>query len=361
MIDIHLEIMNKSIGRLVRRAFFLSLGKRGRTIALGRIALSQGRAARRRGRYRAEGTPVPAFMIASVTGECNLRCAGCYAMAGGAGCGGEAKPALGDERLLEILSEAERLGVSFILLAGGEPLTRKKVVLEAAKRSPSVIFPLFTNGTLIDPQFAKDAQDYPNLVPILSIEGNREATDSRRGQGVYDKLLGAMETLKEKGILFGVSVTVMKSNLAESTGEAFVKDMLSRGASVFFYNEYTPIEAGTECMALSINERSSLLSRLAAWRKRFPALFLAFPGDEDTFGGCLSSSRGFVHLASDGSLEACPFAPLSDSSARGQPLAEALRSPLLAAIREHHDELSETSGGCALWNRRDWAESLLKA
>jgi MoaA/NifB/PqqE/SkfB family radical SAM enzyme len=102
-----------------------------------------------------------------------------------------------------------------------------------------------------------------------------------------------------------------------------------------------------------------LLEDIHAFKKKYKALFLAFPGDEDRFGGCLSSGRGFAHIAPDGRLEACPFAPFGDTDARNQPLREALRSPLLEQIRAHHDELSETSAGCALWNRREWAESLV--
>jgi hypothetical protein len=40
---------------------------------------------------------------------------------------------------------------------------------------------------------------------------------------------------------------------------------------------------------------------------------------------------------------------------------EALRSPLLAAIRDNHGRLTETRGGCALWAERDWVRSLLPA
>jgi hypothetical protein len=36
-----------------------------------------------------------------------------------------------------------------------------------------------------------------------------------------------------------------------------------------------------------------------------------------------------------------------------------LASPLLAAIRDNHERLTETSGGCALWSQREWVRSLL--
>ena len=47
----------------------------------------------------------------------------------------------------DIFDQAEKLGISFILLAGGEPLMRRDVV-EFAGRHKKVIFPVFTNGTI---------------------------------------------------------------------------------------------------------------------------------------------------------------------------------------------------------------------
>jgi MoaA/NifB/PqqE/SkfB family radical SAM enzyme len=60
-----------------------------------------------------------------------------------------------------------------------------------------------------------------------------------------------------------------------------------------------------------------------------------------------------------GDLEPCPFAPYSDTNLKNVPLKEALRSRLLSEIRENHDKLEETRGGCALWENRDWVRGLL--
>jgi MoaA/NifB/PqqE/SkfB family radical SAM enzyme len=135
--------------------------------------------------------------------------------------------------------------------------------------------------------------------------------------------------------------------------------LVKEGAAIFFYNEYTPIQTGTENLCIDAQERQKLLADLKDLRKGFNSLFIAFPGDEDRYGGCLSSGRGFVHVAPDGRLEACPFAPFGDSDVQNQSLLAALQSPLLREIRTHHHELAETAGGCALWNRREWAENLV--
>ena len=95
------------------------------------------------------------------------------------------------------------------------------------------------------------------------------------------------------------------------------------------------------------------------FRAKFPALFIAVPGDEEEIGGCLSAGRGFIHISAEGDVEPCPFAPYSDANLRDLSLKDALQSEFLRNIRQNHAQLSETEGGCALWIEREWVRSLL--
>lgn len=362
MTDVYIDRMDSGVVRLAFRAFRLAWRWPRSLPALARLALRQKSVARTRSLNREAGIPVPAFLIVSVTRRCNLRCAGCYSNASAEREKAEGRlPEMESDNLARVVSEGARLGVSFALIAGGEPFVRSEEVFRLARENPDLAFPVFTNGTMLTETVITRLAQHRNIVPILSVEGRRESTDGRRGGGVYSGALTRMDALRKRGVFFGVSFTVMKSNAAELVSRDFIDELHRAGAGVFFYNEYTPIEGGTEDLCIDPAERSALLADLEALRRRYPAIFLAFPGDEDKYGGCLSASRGFVHVAPDGRLEACPFAPFGDTSARDQPLAEALRSPLLTAIRTHHDELAETSGGCALWNRRDWAEGLVSS
>lgn len=40
-----------------------------------------------------------------------------------------------------------------------------------------------------------------NLLPVLSIEGNKETSDTRRGEGVYDTLQSTMKALHKTGMI----------------------------------------------------------------------------------------------------------------------------------------------------------------
>ncbi|HOE09336.1 MAG TPA: radical SAM protein [Treponemataceae bacterium] len=356
----YVSLMNKSIANLVWDAVDIARKYPSYVVSFFRIALHQRTAQKIREKNRENKIPVPAFMILSITRKCNLSCKGCYSHATfelekKEGRGAE----LDSQNLQKVVKDGSDLGVSFMLLAGGEPLVRSADIFTLARENPLVIFPVFTNGTLIDEEIISQFKKYKNIFPILSIEGKGALTDNRRGKGVYDSAVEKMQVLQKNGIFFGLSFTVTKQNLEEVISAEFIESLCSRGAGLFFYNEYTPVEKGTEELCISAEERKILLSTLEEYRRRFKKLFLAFPGDEDQFGGCLSAGRGFVHVAPDGRLEACPFAPFGDTSVSIS-LKEALKSKTLSAIREHHDELHETAFGCALWNKREWVESLVK-
>jgi hypothetical protein len=47
------------------------------------------------------------------------------------------------------------------------------------------------------------------------------------------------------------------------------------------------------------------------------------------------------------------FAPFSDTNLSEKTLKEALSSTLLEKNKDNHHLLTETSGGCALWNRKN--------
>jgi MoaA/NifB/PqqE/SkfB family radical SAM enzyme len=115
--------------------------------------------------------------------------------------------------------------------------------------------------------------------------------------------------------------------------------------------EYVPVAPGAE--AITMDERRALVNAAASFRKRFPAAFIAFPGEEEQFGGCLAAGRGFVHVNASGDLEPCPVAPYSDVNLRTTSFKAGLQSDLLSAIRNDHALLRDMSGGCALWANRE--------
>lgn len=317
------------------------------------LALRQWHAARRRGRLAQQGITTPPFLIFSVTAKCNFRCKGCYANA----LHRLPKTELTSSEVADIFRQARDLGTLVVLLAGGEPLLREELLSLTAK-FPEMLFLLFTNGSLLDTQRVKELGRQPHVVPILSLEGEAEETDQRRGAGTYQSVAKAMASLQRERVPFGASITLTRHNLREATEKSFVKNLIRRGCLSFFYINYVPVVPGTEELELLPEQVREFGQTLAGLRASLPAIFVAFPYDEVAAGGCLAAGKGFVHINAYGDLEPCPFSPYTDTNLRDQPYAQALGSPLLKRIRESDVILDESDGLCALWKKRDWVANL---
>lgn len=53
--------------------------------------------------------------------------------------------------------------------------------MRLCEKHSDCIFMSFTNGTLIDEEFAQEMLRVKNFFPVLSVEGDMDATDFRRG------------------------------------------------------------------------------------------------------------------------------------------------------------------------------------
>lgn len=317
-------------------------------------------ASKRRAAYEAEGEHIPPFLIASITSSCNLHCAGCYARHNHACCDEAPVKQLSGEAWQKIFSQARELGIGFILLAGGEPMIRKDVIC-AAGEIPEILFPIFTNGTMIDDSYIALFDKHRNLIPIFSIEGHQEKTDERRGAGVYRLLTSAMDRMRKNHLIFGASVTVTKENLREVTAQSFIDDLRSRGCKAVIYVEYVPVSDDSQELAPQDAERAFLDSQLQKLRTGYEdMLFVSFPGDEKSSGGCLAAGRGFFHINSHGGAEPCPFSPYSDINVKDTSLREALNSRLFTTLRSGEMLTGEHSGGCVLFEQRESVEAILK-
>ncbi|MCL6613513.1 MAG: radical SAM protein [Firmicutes bacterium] len=351
----YVRLFHQALRELFWNGLRLSRGRPRRALFFLRTLWRQERAARRRAAWRRRGVEVPPFLILSVTEQCNLHCQGCFTRARRGG-----RPEMTAERLRRLLAEAEELGVGIVLLAGGEPLLRPEVI-ELAAGFPRLVFPLFTNGLFLDRGLAERLARLENVAVVVSLEGGRTETERRRGRGVHEAIMEKMNLLATHGLFFGLSFTLTQRNWDEVTNEKSIAELIEAGCKLFFFIEYVPVEPGTEDLVLTAGERGEIARRLAVFRAERPAIFIDLPGDEERYGGCLAAGRGFVHVSADGRLEPCPFAPFSDVDLTATSLKDGLRSGLLAAIRANSRALTEAQGGCALWARREWVESLCAA
>jgi MoaA/NifB/PqqE/SkfB family radical SAM enzyme len=254
-----------------------------------------------------------------------------------------------------VLGEAVALGVAVVLIAGGEPLL-KAGIAELPKKYAHTLFVMFTNGLLLS-QNKIDVMP-KNVIPIVSIEGSEAATDARRGKGMYTAVMNAMTRLDENARLFGASITLTQQNYNEVMHTDYLANLEKKGCGAVFLIEYVP-GADDVDLCLDAEQKQNLCDIMPSLEKRHDMLIVPLPGDEEKYDGCLASGRGFLHISSTGALEACPFAPYSDTNVMNVPLKKALQSDLLRKIRENHHLLTESRGGCALNENSDWIKKLM--
>lgn len=347
------KYLSEGIESLIRDILKATISNPKETAYFARYALATKKAESRRHSYEVVGEHIPSFLIASITGSCNLNCAGCYDRANHT-CGGLSE--MNSDEWNRLFTEAEELGISAILLAGGEPMMRFDVIEEAANH-PSILFPVFTNGTLLSEKALKLFDADRNLIPIISIEGDEVQTDARRGKGTYIKTMNTMRDFAEKKLLFGASITVTSENVNTVTSDDFILELRQKGCRAIVFVEYVPVEKPE--LALDEITRNFLAERVDMLRNDSDIIIISFPGDEKASGGCLAAGRGFFHINADGGAEPCPFSPYSDTSLKTASLRDALKSPLFMKLKDEGTLLKEHSGGCTLFAQSGYVQSLI--
>jgi MoaA/NifB/PqqE/SkfB family radical SAM enzyme len=339
------DALKKNKGLLLKRPSYIK--------AFSTISTFQKKQAKQRELLsKKESIVVPPILILSITNDCNLSCAGCYAFHQQR----EKEEELDIIEINRIVDESVSLGVSVIMIAGGEPLI-KEGLLDIPEKHKNTVFVLFTNGLLLSDEKINRLKDIKNLIPILSLEGGKADTDKRRGKGIYDSVLNIMDKMDKKKLLFGTSITLTADNYEDVVNSDYLKNLEDSGCRAAFLIEYVPMQ-DDDHLCLSEDQKKHI--REQSDFNELSMLVVPLPGDEERYGGCLAAGRGFLHISSTGSLEACPFAPYSDLNVKKMPLKQALKSKLLAEIRDKHHLLKESKGGCALNENKEWIAELMR-
>ena len=309
-----------------------------------RLARTVAQSSRVRARWLARGVRVPPFLVLSVTSKCNLRCAGCYAGAVGTVTNAPAQPGLGLAEWRGVVDEAVRLGVMAFMIAGGEPFLLPGIA-KLFLDYPDRLFLVFTNGTALRPGDYEILRRSTNTVVVVSLEGDRELTDMRRGSGVFEKAMGSLDKLREAGILTGIAVTIGSANVAYWSQPENIDALIAHSGPLAMFIEQIPAAGCENGAALTGEQRTRFRQVVVEYRDRMTggAYIIHSPGDEETLGGCVSAGRGFVHVNPSGDVTACPVSALATHNLRKSNLEEALASPLFAMIREN-GHLLETEG-----------------
>lgn len=272
---------------------------------------------------------IPWTILLDPTSACNLKCTGCWAAEYGY------KLNLSFEDIDSIIEQGKALGTYLYIYTGGEPLVRKKDLIRLCEKHSDCMFLCFTNSTLIDEEFCQELQRVKNFIPSISLEGFEEANDSRRGEGVYAKVMQSMQLLKDHKLPFGVSVCYTSVNWNDVTSEKFYDKIIDMGALFVWFFHYMPVGKGAvpELM-VTPEQREELCKRIREFRKTKSIFSMDFQNDAQHVGGCIAGGRRYLHINAAGDVDPCVFIHYSNANIHDCSLLEALQSPIFMA---YHD------------------------
>ncbi|MDZ4133595.1 MAG: radical SAM protein, partial [Dethiobacteria bacterium] len=285
------------IGTLARQAYYLigRKGLHGASLLIG-AAIRLQRANRRRKHFAAKhNLIIPTVLVVSVTMVCNYDCLGCYSR--GRSDSGE----LSKAELSSLFNEAQDMGLLAAVLTGGEPLMREDL-LDIVEMRQQILFILITNGSLMTPEKAAAIGRMRNLVVLVSIEGNCDFTDGRRGDGAHQAVLEAMAMLKEAGAFFGFAATNNSENSSYLGSDEFVDSMIEQGCSAGLITEYVPCgQVPRAEWVLNAMQREQFRQRILGMRSVKPIVLVQFPQDEYGEANiCSGAGRVSLHINSQG-------------------------------------------------------------
>jgi len=269
---------------------------------------------------------IPWAILMDPTSACNLHCTGCWAAEYGN------KLNMDYDTLDSIIRQGKELGTYMYIYSGGEPLVRKKDIIRLCEAHPDCQFLAFTNGTLIDEEFADEMLRVKNFVPAISVEGFEDATDSRRGKGTFQAVMRAMEILKRKKLVFGTSCCYTRANTEVIGSEEYIDSMIEWGAKFAWFFTYMPVgvDAVPDLIATA-EQREFMYHQIREFRKTKPIFTMDFWNDGEYVDGCIAGGKYYLHINANGDIEPCAFIHYSDSNIHEKTLLEAYQSPLFMA------------------------------
>ena len=276
---------------------------------------------------------IPWLILMDPTSACNLHCTGCWAAEYGN------KLNFTFEEMDNVVKQGKELGVYFYMFTGGEPLVRKDDLIRLCEKHNDCAFLSFTNGTLVDQAFCDELKRVGNLYLAISLEGFSEVNDLRRGNGVFGKVMNAMDLLKQNGLVFGTSICYTSKNCEAVTSEEFVDLMIEKGCRYAMYFHYMPVgNDATLDLLPSPEQRTYIKDRVREIRNMTTGkgiFTMDFQNDGEFVGGCIAGGRNYFHINANGDAEPCVFIHYSGANIRTHSLLEILKQPLFMAYHDN--------------------------
>lgn len=164
----------------------------------------------------------PVTAVWEVTMGCNMRCKHC-----GSSCAQPFHDELTTCEALDIIDQLSAIGLRWITLSGGEPLTRhdlSNLIYRLAEKKIAVN--IITNGWLLANKAHSLCEAGVSTVAV-SLDGPREIHDMIRIPGSYERSESGIREMKRYGKSVGVVTTITRQNLPHL--QALREDLIRMG------------------------------------------------------------------------------------------------------------------------------------
>lgn len=322
----------------------------------------------------------PQIVSFAVTKACNLRCLHCHA---------DAREAFPKELTLkeatQAIDELAALGTEAIMFSGGEPLLRKKLVLQLANYcTDNGIMPaMLTNGVLINHKVAYELKESGILavgIPLDSPEAKLH--DKLRGvTGTFDKALRGIRACKDVDLEVVVTTMALKSNFSLlprmidfisdlGIDQVAIYDLVPNGRGKEMTNEMMLQEQREHVIRYlqRVQETEEMAFLFSGGLPLYPEIVATMHKTKGTSAPDLLLKQFWIHapigcpagitylsLRPNGDVYPCPFLQIKVGNIREQSLSDIwYNSEVLKKLRNRSllkgecgkCEYKETCGGC---------------
>jgi radical SAM protein with 4Fe4S-binding SPASM domain len=261
------------------------------------------------------GSRTPVVGSFDVTSRCNLRCVHCYIQ------GTTSEDDLTYQEICHILDQITEEGCLWLLVTGGEPLSRPDFqdIFRYIKRK-GILITLFTNGTLITPAIADFLAEYPPYAVEITLYGMTADTYERVTgiPGSFERCQRGIELLRERNLYLRLKSMILSINrhelaemkrYADNLGVTFRHDCMINAK---LDGSMEPVKlrlSPHDIVALDMIDEK----HIKAWHEYFDR-FGSVPANDNLYT-CSAGVNSF-HISSTGRLDLCAVSRKPDYDLR---------------------------------------------
>ncbi|QQR80075.1 MAG: radical SAM protein [Deltaproteobacteria bacterium] len=263
---------------------------------------------------RFESLRVPASATIAINKACQCECEHCSAVF----YNHSSKANLDTEQLRQALLESVDLGVTNLILLGGEPLLRKDLCFQIQQVNPDKsVVTLFTNGEYLHPENCQKLSEAGLMGAFISLDDMDEGVHDRlrKRPGLFQKALRGIENLQKNKVLTAISTYLTPDRVHDG-----VLDKMMEFGKKIGVNEVTFFDAipsgrwiHKDETLLQEDDRQQIAERVNHYRKSANYPGISAQSTLTSHQGsafCFAANTQF-YLSAHGEMCPCDFTPLT--------------------------------------------------